>query len=378
MAQYAFPHDLFPPTELIGHLNKEGSWTPFEEELRAKAFLGYSQVGKPDKELTRFMTPMISWGVEKGAASSYRQLGERSWIATLDRAPHIPSACYDLLHSSMNGPRSLMHLIGATFHRVRIMYCAESLEHVALEDSLGGKEVLFMILEKGISVKVQDSVNSPELSARVIVGSLASHSDLVWVSEHTGGVILQHDSWHLEKGSHLEMLQVLTGARQSWLRKEYVLNDEAHMKYTFLGSLRGTEQSALTTVQEHRGLSSSSSVLVKTVGTDQAKSFYRGTIAIFKDAHKSVALQQQRALLLSPGARTCAIPSLEVATHEVQCSHGSAVGQFDEEKLQYLRSRGMSVECAKHLLIEGFFNEPLCVAHPEIHKRLMLAVWKQQ
>ena len=111
-------------------------------------------------------------------------------------------------------------------------------------------------------------------------------------------------------------------------------------------------------------------MLVKAALTDRARSFYRGTIRIAEDASKSEADQQQRALLLSSDARICAIPSLEVATHDVQCAHGSAAGRVNPEELWYLQQRGLDKEQAEKLLVEGFFCEPFLKGRPEVLKQL--------
>ncbi len=41
----------------------------------------------------------------------------------------------------------------------------------------------------------------------------------------------------------------------------------------------------------------------------------------------------------------------------MQCSHGSAVGQFDREQLFYAQARGLKEEAAKKLLLEGFLSD---------------------
>lgn len=41
----------------------------------------------------------------------------------------------------------------------------------------------------------------------------------------------------------------------------------------------------------------------------------------------------------------------------MQCSHGSAVGQFDKEQLFYAQARGLEEKAAKKLLLEGFLSD---------------------
>lgn len=375
-ATYGVPHALFPSDEIVARWFQEGNWTPFEQKVRALAFSAYVNKDAPDKELTRFMVPSITWADVDYRRSSCTPLGESSWIASADQVPFIPSVCKELLANVSQEPRSLMHLIGATFTHMHILYIAESLEKIVLENSPGARELLFVIAEPGVSVTIVDTVHVADLSARTVIGNVAPGALVSWVSDLSAdrASLLQHDRWYQGEGSHLEIAQVLTGGQQSWLRKEFTLGEEAHMSYTCLAALQGDEQSALTTVQEHLGHASTSSVVVKAALSQRARSFYRGTIAIHPEGSKSVASQQQRALLLSPEVRTCAIPSLEVATHEVQCAHGSAAGQFNQDELWYVRSKGLSTEQAQRLLIEGFFNEPIALQNPEMRERLLARI----
>ena len=47
-------------------------------------------------------------------------------------------------------------------------------------------------------------------------------------------------------------------------------------------------------------------------------------------------------------------PALEIYADDVKCTHGSTTGPVDEEMVFYLRSRGVSLEAARHLLTYAF------------------------
>ena len=47
-------------------------------------------------------------------------------------------------------------------------------------------------------------------------------------------------------------------------------------------------------------------------------------------------------------------PELEIYADDVKCSHGSASGSLDENKIFYLMSRGLNYKQSKELLINGF------------------------
>ena len=50
-------------------------------------------------------------------------------------------------------------------------------------------------------------------------------------------------------------------------------------------------------------------------------------------------------------------PELEIYADDVKCSHGSTVGQLNEQAMFYMRQRGISEEDAKLLLEFAFINE---------------------
>ena len=48
---------------------------------------------------------------------------------------------------------------------------------------------------------------------------------------------------------------------------------------------------------------------------------------------------------------------LEIDIDDVQCQHGSSIGELDQEALFYLQSRGIKLKEAKSMLIHGFIEE---------------------
>eukprot|EP00887_Chlorella_sp_A99_P005803 scaffold1.g5803.t1 len=64
-----------------------------------------------------------------------------------------------------------------------------------------------------------------------------------------------------------------------------------------------------------------------------------------------------RNLLLVPRATVNVKPNLQIVADDVKCTHGCAVSDLDEEETFYLRSRGLSVEVARQLLVHSFGGE---------------------
>jgi Fe-S cluster assembly protein SufD len=108
------------------------------------------------------------------------------------------------------------------------------------------------------------------------------------------------------------------------------------------------------TFVDHLVPNCNSNELYKGVLLDNANGVFTGRIHVHQDAQKTNAFQQNNNLLLSDKADINSQPQLEIFADDVKCSHGFTVGQFSEESLFYLRSRGIGVEAAKSLLVSAF------------------------
>ncbi len=97
--------------------------------------------------------------------------------------------------------------------------------------------------------------------------------------------------------------------------------------------------------------------LYKGILDERAKGVFNGKIYVHQDAQKTDAKQSNQVLLLSDDAVIDTKPQLEIYADDVKCTHGATVGQLDEQAMFYLRSRGISQDLARSLLIYAFANE---------------------
>lgn len=90
---------------------------------------------------------------------------------------------------------------------------------------------------------------------------------------------------------------------------------------------------------------------------DKSKGVFHGRIHVHQIAQKTDAKQTNKNLLLSDDATVDTKPQLEIYADDVKCTHGATVGQLNEEAVFYLRSRGLSTEAARRMLIHAFAGE---------------------
>jgi FeS assembly protein SufD len=110
----------------------------------------------------------------------------------------------------------------------------------------------------------------------------------------------------------------------------------------------------LTSHTQHISPYTKSDVVMRGVLKDKARAVFYGLVDIEKDAHDSDSFLSEHAMLLNPGARANAIPSLQIKNANVRAGHGATVGQIDEEQIFYLMSRGLTESEARKTIVEGF------------------------
>lgn len=113
------------------------------------------------------------------------------------------------------------------------------------------------------------------------------------------------------------------------------------------------------TAIEHARPHGTSRELYKGVLSGRARAVFNGRIVVRKEAWKTDARQSNRNLMLSRDAEIDSKPQLEILADDVRCSHGTTIGQLEEDELFYLRSRGLNRTLARKLLVQGFAGEIL-------------------
>src|SRR2546421_5352362 len=111
------------------------------------------------------------------------------------------------------------------------------------------------------------------------------------------------------------------------------------------------------TLQDHISPHTASDLLYKNALDDRARCTFGGLIRVEPNAHFTDAYQKVRNLLLSDDAEANSMPGLEILADNVRCTHGATSGQVDEDEMFYLRTRGIPVRAAQHLIVTGFLNE---------------------
>lgn len=129
---------------------------------------------------------------------------------------------------------------------------------------------------------------------------------------------------------------------------------------------------------EHACPHCSSNELFKGIMDDSARATFNGHVLVSDGAAKTEAFQTNKNILLTDKAHVETKPFLEIYNDDVKCSHGSTIGQLDEQALFYIRSRGISERTAKTMLLYAYCDEVIQkIALPALRHRLSDMVKKR-
>lgn len=189
---------------------------------------------------------------------------------------------------------------------------------------------------------------------------------------HKDAVLIYENYFHLEERSDVEAFYLLNEAdyMHNFIFCDLHFKSEINISSLLLS--KEDQQFIFSCDINHLSSMSKSSIFSKQVLKDKSVCVFDANTQIFKDTKQCVASQSTHALLLDEKAQIHSKPHLEIYTDDLTASHGSTVGQLDENALSYLNSRGISKKRATQMLIQAFIKEPLERINILEHKKKIL------
>ncbi|HLC58063.1 MAG TPA: SufD family Fe-S cluster assembly protein [Candidatus Nanoarchaeia archaeon] len=161
----------------------------------------------------------------------------------------------------------------------------------------------------------------------------------------------------LEKDSKLNHIDCIIGSKHSQLSSEFLLkgeNSELNSYAMLLGD--GEQVFDLRASSAHLAQNTKSNMLVKSILNGRARLTHQGLVRINKGSASCQGYQRSEAIMLSDEAEISTIPNLEIGNNEVSCTHAATISQVPEDKLFYLKSRGIPESQAVSLVLQGFLS----------------------
>jgi Fe-S cluster assembly protein SufD len=140
-----------------------------------------------------------------------------------------------------------------------------------------------------------------------------------------------------------------TGVRLEGEGAECTLNG----LYLLFGERHADHHTRIDHVRPH----GTSRELFKGILDGRVTGVFNGKVVVHPGAVKTDSQQANHNLLLSADAVADTKPELEIHNDDVKCSHGATVGRLDDDKVFYLRSRGIDERAARDLLVRAFARD---------------------
>ena len=160
------------------------------------------------------------------------------------------------------------------------------------------------------------------------------------------------------KESRISWTQVETGSAITWKYPSCILAGNHSIGEFYSVALTTNYQEADTgTKMVHIGKNTKSRIISKGISAGASKNNYRGLVKVSSKASNSENYSQCDSLLIGKNSSANTFPYIEAQNSYTKIEHEASTSKIAEEKLFYLLQRGISMEEAIALMVNGFCKE---------------------
>ena len=160
------------------------------------------------------------------------------------------------------------------------------------------------------------------------------------------------------KRSRISWTQVETGSSITWKYPSCVLIGEGSVGEFYSVALTNNYQEADTgTKMIHLGTNTKSKIVSKGISAGNSKNSYRGLVKIGPKAINTQNYSQCDSLLIGKNCSANTFPYIEAQNSYTKIEHEASTSKISEEQLFYLLQRGISMEEAVAMMVNGFCKE---------------------
>ena len=105
--------------------------------------------------------------------------------------------------------------------------------------------------------------------------------------------------------------------------------------------------------QKHDAKNTKGNILVEGVQKDKSSKIFKGTLEFKKGSKSSIGNEYESVINYSKNSKSISLPILLVHEDDIKGSHSANHGEFDEEQIYYIQSRGFTREQAKNIIAEA-------------------------
>ena len=162
----------------------------------------------------------------------------------------------------------------------------------------------------------------------------------------------------LGKNSKISWTQVETGSAITWKYPGVLLQgDNSIGEFYSVALAKGRQQADTGTKMIHMGKNTRSTVIAKGISAGHGQNTYRGLVRVMPSADNSWNFTQCDSLLIGDQCGAHTTPYVEVRNNSSHLEHEAFTSRVSEEQLFYCNQRGISIEDAHSMIINGFCKE---------------------
>jgi len=158
--------------------------------------------------------------------------------------------------------------------------------------------------------------------------------------------------------SKISWTQVEAGAAITWKYPSCILKGDNSTGAFYSVALTNNRMKADTgTKMIHIGKNTTSTIISKGISTDESTNNYRGLVKIMPSADNARNYSQCDSMLVGNKCSANTFPYIEVKNSSATMEHEASTSKINQEQIFYMLSRGIDMEGAISLIINGFCKD---------------------
>lgn len=158
--------------------------------------------------------------------------------------------------------------------------------------------------------------------------------------------------------SKISWVQVEAGSAITWKYPSCVLmGDDSEGRFYSVALTHNKMQADTGTKMIHLGRNTKSTILSKGISSNESLNGYRGQVTVGRRATNARNYTQCDSLLIGDRTRIRTVPVIEVGNSSSIVEHEASTSRLSEEQFFYLQSRGIDMEKAISLVVNGFCHK---------------------
>ena len=158
--------------------------------------------------------------------------------------------------------------------------------------------------------------------------------------------------------SKISLTQVETGSAVTWKYPSCILKgDNSIGEFYSVAVANNFQQADTGTKMIHIGKNTNSTIISKGISAGKGQNTYRGEVKVMKNADKARNYSQCDSILIGSECGAHTFPYIDVRNSSAQMEHEASTSNIGEDQLFYCNQRGISIENAVSLIVNGFCKE---------------------